>query len=425
MVVLLTGASGFIGSHLVRALTDAGHEVICAMRGLPEAQGRGDACRFIPADFTRDFDPSVWSPRLAGVNVVVNAVGILREQGRQTFDAIHVRAPRALFSACTAGGIKVVQISALGADADAASRYHKSKREADEALLALGGTAVVAQPSLVFGPRGSSARLFTTLASLPLIPLPDGGRQTLQPIHIDDLVHALVRLVETDAYSGCRVPLAGPQAVSLRELLADLRQALGLGHGLFISLPRAASSVAARFAQAVPGALLDPETLAMLRRGNTADAGATTRLLGHPPRPPSAFVGESEAHGLRTTARLVWLLPVLRFSIALVWIVTGILSLGVYPVEQSYALLERAGLTGLTASIALYGAAALDLAFGIAILTFRRRRMLWLAQAAIIIGYTAIITLALPEFWLHPYGPVLKNLPLLAGIWVLHEIEER
>jgi len=131
---------------------------------------------------------------------------------------------------------------------------------------------------------------------------------------------------------------------------------------------------------------------------------------------------------LRTQAQLGWLLPVLRISIALVWIVTGIVSLGLYPVADSYALLARVGITGMFAPLMLYGAALLDLVFGIATLVLqgkRRRRLLWLAQLAVILFYTVIITWRLPEFWLHPYGPLLKNLPMMAGIWLLLELEER
>ena len=126
---------------------------------------------------------------------------------------------------------------------------------------------------------------------------------------------------------------------------------------------------------------------------------------------------------MATVARLGWLKPLLRISIAVVWIVTGVLSLGVYPVSESYALLSHAGLTGAAATVALYGAAALDLLFGIATLLVRRRRPLYQAQIVLIVIYTAIITLRLPEFWLHPYGPVLKNIPLLAGLVLLHELE--
>ena len=82
------------------------------------------------------------------------------------------------------------------------------------------------------------------------------------------------------------------------------------------------------------------------------------------------------------------------------------------------------GLAGAAATVALYGAAVLDLVLGVATLTMRRRRRLWQAQMLVIVGYTLIITIFLLEFWLHPYGPVLKNLPLLAAISMLHEFDK-
>jgi uncharacterized protein YbjT (DUF2867 family) len=421
--VLLTGASGFIGSHLAEALVAAGHQVVCAVRHPQRAQ---DArFRYVQADYTRDLSPDDWLPRVAGIDVVVNAVGIIREQGGQTFELIHERAPCALFSACAQGAVRLVlQISALGADEQARSRYHLSKKRADDFLAALPVHSVIVQPSLVFGSGGTSASLFTTLASLPLIGVPGEGGQRIQPVHIDDLIAGVIALLHDPPPSATRVPIVGPAPTTLRGFLASLRHALGLGGAHFLPIPVPVVRGTAAAAKALPNSILDPETLEMLERGNTADANAVSRLLGHPPRAPEEFIPPGERRSMRRQAQLNWLLPLLRASIAVVWIVTGIVSLGVYPVAESYALLARVGITGMLAPLMLYGAALLDLAFGIAIFVLKRRRMLWLAQIAVILFYTAIISWRLPEFWLHPYGPLLKNLPMLAAIWLLLELEK-
>jgi hypothetical protein len=115
----------------------------------------------------------------------------------------------------------------------------------------------------------------------------------------------------------------------------------------------------------------------------------------------------------------------LRYSIALVWIVTAFVSVFAYPVQESYRLLERVGVAAAIAPFALYGAAVMDLALGVGVLVLRRRRWLWIVQAALILFYSAIITIRLPEFWAHPYGPLLKNVPMLVAIWLLYELEER
>lgn len=399
---------------------------MCPLRDPRAAIVRGLPCRPLRADLGRDLRPEDWRERLAGVDAVVNAVGILRERGAQRFATLHVAGPRALFEACAAAGVRrVVQISALGADEAARSAYHQSKKAADDFLLGLPLSAVVVQPSLVYGPGGASARLFTRLASLPLIPLLGRGEQPLQPVHVDDAVRAIVALIEGEAFRGARVPLVGPEPTTLRGFLADLRRGMGLPAARFVPVPlpvvRAGTAVGAR----LPASLLDADTLDMLERGNTAPADAIGRLLGHPPRPPAAFVEPARRAEVRAAALLGWLLPILRASIAMVWIVTGLLSLGLYPVTESYALLARVGVGPALAPWLLYGAAILDLAIGVAILALQRRRWLWLVQIAVILGYTAIITVRLPEFWLHPFGPILKNLPLLAALWLLYALEAR
>jgi len=425
VIVLITGATGFIGGRLAQRLAASGHAIVAAVRDrgrlhLPAAQ-----FRYVRADFVRDVTPDAWSDRVRGVDAVVNAVGLFHEHGAQTFDAIHRRAPIALFAAAAQEGIRrIVQLSALGADAAAATEFLRSKRDADEALLAMSPDARVAQPSLVYGTGGASAALLTMLASLPVVPLPGDGAQRVQPIHIDDLIAALQALVERDDVPGGRFALVGPAPLSLRDLLATLRERMALPPARFMPIARPLVRAAASI---VPGGLVDRDALEMLDRGNTADPSQTLRLLGTPARPVSAFIGTSDAAAVRTQARLRWLLPLLRASVAAVFIVTGIVSFGLYPLASSIELVVRTGAPAPIAPALVYIGAALDLALGVLVFVLHgaRRIWLWRAQAALIVVYSAIIAWRLPEFWLHPYGPMLKNLPLLAAIALLHELEER
>ncbi len=111
-----------------------------------------------------------------------------------------------------------------------------------------------------------------------------------------------------------------------------------------------------------------------------------------------------------------------RLALAAVWLATGILSLGIYPQADSLMLLAHVGLYGYTALIALYLAASMDIALGLLTL-FAPRKTLWQFQAALIIVYTLVISIFLPEFWLHPFGPILKNLPILILLGLLHKYE--
>lgn len=419
--VLLLGATGFIGTRLAAALRQAGFEVICGVH----AGAAPPACRCVEIDYTRDHTVADWLPRLAGIDCVVNAVGILRETRAASFEALHVDAPTALFRACVQAGVaKVVQISALGADLHAVSRYHTSKKRGDDMLATLPLSWVIVQPSLVFGEGGASAALFTRLAALPVVPVPGDGGQHVQPVHVDDLCETIVTLIGTSAHERTRVAAVGPRPVTLREFLEALRTAIGLGTARFLRVPMGLVRLAAAVGERVPGMLLDRESLGMLLRGNIASPARITAILGRPPRPVESFLRPAAGRAIANEARLAWLLPVLRMTVALVWIATAIVSFGVYPVEDSYALLARVGVTGTAAAVALYGAAAIDLAFGIGVFVLRDRRWLWRAQMALIAAYSVIIAIFLPEQWLHPYGPMLKNLPMLAAILVLHEFEE-
>ncbi len=430
MRILLTGANGFIGRRLLHALLARGHDVACATRTPPPAASSGPAPAWIPADFVHDTEQSAWLARLGGVDAVVNAVGIFREHGAQTFENLHVRAPQALFAACagTPSVRLVVQLSALGADDGADTRYHRSKKAADDYLAALPLRACIVQPSLVYGPGGASARAFKALATLPCALRLGAAPQLVQPIHVDDLVDAIVALLAraeagtASVAQAQRLALVGPQALPFVDYLAALRAALGLGRLRVLRVPGGAARLLARLGGLLPGSLLDPDALRMLERGNSADPAPVARLLGRPLRPIASFILVPDAE--RARAQLDWLLPVLRTSIVLVWVLTAVVSAFLYPAGASYDLLGRSGVPPALQPVMLYGAAAFDLLLGIGIVVLKRRRPLWLAQLALVGFYTVFIAWKLPEFLLHPYGPLLKNLPILAVLWLLFELEQ-
>lgn len=197
MRILLTGATGFVGGHVLNALLADGHDVVCAVRRKMDSSN--PRLSYLTADFAKDSDKSVWLARLAGIDVVINTVGIFRESKGQSFFALHTETPRALFAACAEAGTvrMVLQLSALGADEHATSAYHLSKKAADDYLAGLPVPSWIVQPSLVYGKGGASARVFRMLASMPLMVRFGDAPQLVQPIHIDDVTAAFVALVRT------------------------------------------------------------------------------------------------------------------------------------------------------------------------------------------------------------------------------------
>lgn len=428
MRILLTGATGLIGGAIAHALLQRGHEVVCAVRD-PSRLQLGPQARALQADLSAMPDADWWRPHLEGIDAVVNAVGILRESPGQSFDALHHRAPAELFLACATEGVRcVVQVSALGADARAGTAYHVSKRAADEVLRALPLRGAVVQPSLVFSPEGASSALFLGLATAPLLMLPDGGAMLVQPVHLEDVVDGVVALLEDPPPTVTTLAFVGPQPITLRVYLAGLRQQLGLGREQWmLPMPQALFRAGAKVAGRVPGSPLDADTAAMLLAGNAAPADDFTRLLSRRPRDPSAFVPPRLAPALRAGAALGWTLPLLRLALAFLWLWSALVSFGLYPVEESRELLADVGLHGAWATLALYTAGLLDLALGVLTLWAppRWRWWVWPVQLAVVAGYTLLVTLFLPEFWLHPYGPISKNLPIMGAIVLLWALEPR
>ncbi|MBN3735214.1 SDR family oxidoreductase [Burkholderia sp. Tr-20390] len=416
MTVLVCGASGFIGRALCARLEAGGHRVL---RGVRQAAGPCD----VAIDFAKDVDPDAWLARLEGVDVVINAVGLLADRRGATLDAVHRAAPCALFTACCRAGVRrVIQISALGVERGD-TRYFASKVAADRFLQTLPIDFRIVRPALVYGTDGASARFFRMLASLPVQVLPAGGHQRLRPVHVDDLAEVVARCVDAPAAGHPVIDVVGTDEVEYREMLARYRAALGFAPAVRIGLPGPLAGVAAVLLGTLPGAIFTRDTWTMLRGGNTGDPAAATAMLGRPPRGIDGFIG-ADAAALRRDALAMWRRPLLLGALAIVWIWTAIASAFIHPLHASLALLAPAHLTGLPARIALYAASALDFAFGVATVVAPSRR-LWAAQAALIVAYSAVIAVTMPALLAEPFGPVLKNVPILAILLILFSEEEQ
>lgn len=417
MKVLVCGASGFIGEAIASRLTRDGHDVV---RGVRHPARQED----VAIDYANNLSAHQWLDKLDGVDAVINAVGIIVERGRQSFDHVHAQAPIALFTACAVRGVRhVIQISALGAESRE-TPYFASKCATDDFLLAQRMQTHVIRPALVYGTEGTSARLFRTLASFPVHVLPAGGHQALRPVHVDDLAEVVARLLgpNHDAAKASVIDVVGGTVVTYRQMLDVYRRSMRFAPAFTVGVPAWVMSIASRLANWIPGSTLTPDTWHMLQRGNTADVEQTTQALGRAPRAIEAFIEPDSAPGLRAETLASWRGLVLRIALAIVWIGTAIVSAAAYPRAESLALLARVGLHGTAADVTLYGACALDFALGIATL-LTPGRGLWLLQIMVMLGYSAIIAVALPEFLIEPFGPILKNVPILAVLILLFSEE--
>ena len=430
--VVVVGATGLLGGQLVRALWQLGVPLLCVHSGRHAAPGDASAwpgVQWLAADLRAAPPAAFWLAHLQPGDVVVNAAGVLREESASELEAVQHRAPAALFDACAATPVAcVVQVSALGADPQAPASFLATKGRADQHLLACRVRGVVVRPSLVWSQGGASARLFAALAVLPLLALPAGGRQAVQPVHIDDVIAGLLALVFAPGPApGPVIDMVGPQALSLAAYLGALRRALGARRAAAVlPVPPRLFVGAARLAQAMGAQLVSAASARMLLAGNAAPVDGFTALLGRLPRAPTAFVGPGERGALRREALLFWLVPLLRVALAAVWLWTATVSAGLFPIDQSLALLQAVGASAAMAPWLLWGAVGFDLVLGLATLLAPVRwrvRLVWPLQLALMALYTVILSWRLPDFWLHPFGPLSKNLPMAAAIALVWAVD--
>lgn len=428
MRVLVTGAHGFIGAIVTARLLSAGHEVVPAVRR-PRPPPGGTSMADIACDMAQDVDEGDWLPRLAGIDAVVNCAGILRERGRDRFEAVHVQAPLALFRACAQSGVRrVVQISALGDPEDGA--FIASKHRADAALLELDLDAVVLRPSVVYDTRGShgGTSLLRAMAALPFaLFLPGEGRQHLQPVAAGDLARIVVAALERPVPRGV-FEIVGPEVLTLAGYLRAWRAWLGASPAREVRVSPALVRIAAHFGEAFGKGPLGSTMLAMLERGNVGapDAGqrqherfdVATSTLGH----SLADVPAQDQD--RWHARLYFALPLLRFTLGLLWVGSGLLGL-LLPARTVQAM-TAAGPLSVDAALLLARAGGVaDLVLGLlCLLRWRPPLVLW-SMLLMLAGYTIGIGLLWPLHWLDPFGGLAKNLPLAAALLVLLATEPR
>ncbi|MEQ1531791.1 MAG: NAD(P)H-binding protein, partial [Methylococcales bacterium] len=215
MNILVCGATGFVGRHLAAALRAAGHTVT---RGVRKPNQPSD----IAVDFTKDITETDWIPKLAGIDVVINAVGVLRDSAKQPMQLLLEQTPIALFSACQAVGVqRIVQISALGIEDGIETAYFRHRRPPEAFLRNMPATTryLILRPSIIYGEDGAGAKLFRLLAKLPLHALPAGGRQKMQPVHIDDIGAAINRWLADSAAHSQTVAAVGQDATDMRGML--------------------------------------------------------------------------------------------------------------------------------------------------------------------------------------------------------------
>ena len=235
--VLVLGGHGFIGRHAVDALVRAGASVTIGSRrprdgALPEERHVLHAA----------VHPDDWSDAAQRFDVILNAVGILRQRPGETYDAVHHRAPAALARACRTHNTRLVHVSALSLSLDARSRFLTSKRRGELALEAAGGDVAIARLSLLDGEGGYGAAWLRGVARLPVFVVPRSAKGRIAALTATDAGDALAALCLDARFSSSgegadEFELGGEATYSFKDYIRGLRARERADRALCISVP--------------------------------------------------------------------------------------------------------------------------------------------------------------------------------------------
>lgn len=222
-LVTVFGGSGFIGAQAVRALARAGWRIRVAVRNpvtANELQPLGDVgqIQLVRCDVT---NPEDVARALRGADASVNLVGALYETPGRKFHTLHVEAAETIANAAKAANVgRVVQVSAIGADANSPAAYARTKGLAEAATRRILPDAVILRPSIVFGMGDGFLNRFASMATMaPALPLIGGGETKFQPVYVGDVAEAIAQAVNRADLAGRTFELGGPAVYTFRDIL--------------------------------------------------------------------------------------------------------------------------------------------------------------------------------------------------------------
>jgi NADH dehydrogenase len=303
-LVTVFGGSGFLGRYLVRRLARKGLRIRVAVRHpnlalFLKPVGDVGQIQIVQANLRNraSLDAAV-----AGADAVVNLVGILFESGAQKFMKIQAEGPGMVAEAAAGAGVKrLVQISAIGADADGASLYARSKAAGEKAATEAYPEVTIIRPGLLFGPEDNFLNRFAALARLsPVMPLICGATK-FQPVFAGDVADAIVAVLDDPSTRRKTFELGGPRVMTFKALLDYIQSEIQTRRP-YIPIPAFAAKIKAFFLQWLPTPPLTIDQVRLLEEDNVAAKDAPGfKALGLTPTPleavAPAYLARFRPHG--------------------------------------------------------------------------------------------------------------------------------
>ena len=290
--IFLTGGSGFVGSHVLPALLEAGHQVVALAR-TPRAaaaisqRNAAHAARLTTriGDVT---DPATLPAALAGCDAVVHLVALPRDWNKGA-DLLRVNTAgtESLIAAASAtGATRFVHLGALGVQDREELHYAKSKARAERAVRESSLDWTILKPSLIWGERDGFFNIVAALVKIPApaVPVPGNGKSRFQPVWVGDVARAVVQVLGDPRSARRSYELAGPRYWTYTEITQEVARALGKRR-IVIPMPVPLISLVAGVSEAIRLPFpVATDQLRQLALDNIGATDAVERELGFVPR---------------------------------------------------------------------------------------------------------------------------------------------
>ena len=283
--ILIFGATGQIGRHLIRKLTKNNYKVICQTRNLHKAifLKTSGSIGYIEIKELKIFDYEKVSRLVDTADIVINLIGILFESGKKnTFENIHTLFPKLLSEICKKKNKDLIHISSLGVENASDSKYAVSKAEGEKKILENLPSATILKPSIVYSVNDSfTTRFMSLLNFFPIFPLYYGGKTKFAPIHASDLTDIIFHVIENNI-RGKKIETVGPKVLTFLEILNILSKCINKKR-VFLPLPLFLAKFSAKILEKMPNPLLTVDQLNLLKYDNISSKNNMNNFdLGSP-----------------------------------------------------------------------------------------------------------------------------------------------
>ena len=416
MTVLVVGAYGLIGCEVAQRLLRDGHKIIGLGRDIGTGKRVISKIDWLTADLRSMTEVSMWEPFVEGIDAVVNCSGALQDGPEDDLELVHHYAVAALAQACAATGVKLVQISAVGALEDAGTQFLASKARGDAAIQRASVDHHIFRPGLVLARHSyGGTTMLRMLAAFPLIQPLALQEAKVQTVALDDVAEAVSAALAGEIPNGFVGDLVENETHSLRDVVASMRQWLGFTPAkIEFLIPSLLLQTMSKIADGL-GRLgwrspLRSTAVEVLDDGVTGVPTDLSEFGLSPVRSLSQTLGSMPARAEdRLFARMALLLPIIIAALVVFWLVSGVM--GIISLTEAALVLEDVGWPHALAVTSVLFGATVDIAVAAGFAYRPYAKIACWCAVGVSLFYLAASTVFVPNLWLDPLGPLIKVLP--------------